>query len=481
MYLPVSILGYLCDRAGPAPLSLLSAILFGSGYLLAAFTYRSGRDEVTGYTNHRGWPVGIMILSFAIIGVATVSMYLSAVTSVAKNFGRGKYRGMALACPIAAFGLSGMWQSQVGTRLLYERLPDGEKGDVDVFRFFVFLSLLLSAVGIIGTAFLKVVDEDALIDEAVSELERSGLLEDSAVLRASYGSIANHGVDERHGGAKAGPSKKSLLLNAETQRYLKDHTMYLTALGFLFVSGPGEAFIANLGTVIGTLSPPSEPMATSPATHVSIVAISSTIARLLAGSLTDLLAPTPNAAHLQPISPVSLTFPTSRRKFSLPRPAILIFSAMLLSAGEVLLASGYCQDKPSRFWLVSLLHGFGYGAIFSLTPLIVTVIWGVENFGTNWGIVAMMPAFGNAGWGLVYSWVYEHGRRPINPALHRATDPTTFEAFATHQATASPICYGKACYESSFWAMAVSVWIGCILWFMAWRGKNGWKSRGIAV
>ena len=33
--------------------------------------------------------------------------------------------------------------------------------------------------------------------------------------------------------------------------------MWPFALAFLFLVGPGEAFINNLGTVIGTLTPPS--------------------------------------------------------------------------------------------------------------------------------------------------------------------------------------------------------------------------------
>ena len=79
-----------------------------------------------------------MIVAFVLIGVSTTCMYISAVTTCAKNFGRGKYRGLALASPIAAFGLSGMWLSQLGEKVLYERRPDGKKGDVDVFKFFVF-------------------------------------------------------------------------------------------------------------------------------------------------------------------------------------------------------------------------------------------------------------------------------------------------------------------------------------------------------
>ena len=41
--------------------------------------------------------------------------------------------------------------------------------------------------------------------------------------------------------------KKTWLLNEETSRFLTDHTMWWLAAGFLLVTGPGEAFINNVG------------------------------------------------------------------------------------------------------------------------------------------------------------------------------------------------------------------------------------------
>ena len=493
MYLLVPPFGYLCDRIGPAPLSFLSAILFGAGYSLAAFTYKSGAKDISGYTHERGWPLSIMVLAFVIIGIATTCMYLSAVTTCAKNFGRGKNRGLALACPIAAFGLSGMWQSQIAERVLYERGPNGKKGDVDVFKFFMFLAITLLAVGMLGTFLLKVVDEDELIDEAVEELERSGLLEDSDFFRraagnGSYGSDDNVVEAARIEGAKAQEEeearKKAWLLNEETRRFLKDHTMWWLAAGFFFVSGmfitfianghftnryagPGEAFITNLGTIIGTLYPPAADhsvIPTTAATHVSIVAFTSTVARIVFGTLTDLLAPTSEGHHSARNSMSSL--PPRRGRFTVSRVTFLLGSAVLLSLGEVLLASGLIQNHAERFWIVSTLIGSGYGALFSLTPLIITVIWGVENFGTNWGIVAMFPALGATVWGVVYSTIYEWSAGKSSYSRGMAEDI---------------LCYGKECYAITFWAMAVSVWVGCGLWVWAWRGRDGWYKRGIAV
>lgn len=265
MYLPVPLCGYLCDRYSPAPLALFSGIMFGASYLVAAFTYKSGPPPDVGGS---GWPFWTMVVAFIGVGIGTCSLYLAAVTTCAKNFGRSKHKGVMLAAPIAGFGLSGMWQSQLGTYLLCERRPDGTRGDVDVFRYFLFLAIMLFCIGVIGTFGLQIVDneeEEKYIDEAAEELERSGLLEhgngrfqpgDDA-RTAAYGTFpassqANGDVvrDEVHSqnstSSEEEQKKKNWVLNYETRLFLKDQRMWWLALGFFLVTGPGEAYINNV-------------------------------------------------------------------------------------------------------------------------------------------------------------------------------------------------------------------------------------------
>ncbi|KAF2149116.1 MFS monocarboxylic acid transporter-like protein [Myriangium duriaei CBS 260.36] len=501
MYLPVPLSGYLCDRYGPGIPSFLSGSLFGAGYLLAAFTYKSGPPASAGGD---GWPFAVMVVAFVCIGVATSGMYLAAVTTCAKNFGRGKHKGLALALPIAAFGLSGMWQSQIGSRLLYETRPDGSRGDVDVFRYFLFLGITLLVVGVIGTLTLQVVDEEEMIDEAVEELERSGLLDDSELFHRiiqerGYGTLNDEGrltpdqhdsvreeVADRQALALREKQKKTWLLNEETRRFLSDKTMWLLAFGFFLITGPGEAFINNLGTILDTLYPADtlrSDMRTTPATHVSIVAITSTLARIFTGTLSDILAPAP-VQHQHRRGPNSMVNSmaslyadsSQQQSFHLSRIVFLIVFSLLLSVGQVLLASGFIQDHAERFWLVSATIGAGYGAVFSLTPIIVSVVWGVENFGTNWGIVATVPAAGATVWGLIYSGVYESAATAATVASGSSSG-----AVGSLEVTEDLLCHGTACYAPTFWAMAVSVWIACAMWFWAWRGKGGWVQRGVAV
>ncbi|KAH1488839.1 putative monocarboxylate transporter mch1 [Aspergillus fumigatus] len=491
MYLPVPLFGYLCDRYTPSPLALLSGLVFGGGYLLAAFAYRSGPLPEAG---GEGWPPWVMVVAFVAIGTATSCMYLAAVTTCAKNFGRGKHKGIMLAVPIAGFGLSGMWQSQVATYLLCERREDGSRGDVDVFRYFLFLALFLFCLGVIGTFGLRIVDEeeDQYIDEAVEELERSGLLEESEFFRprsevqAAYGTFSDAAdgdapgpelsltlSEEEREAARLEKEreeeerrKKNWLLNFETRLFLQDQTMWWLAVGFFLVTGPGEAYINNLGTIIQTLTPelhpPNAPSpAGLPSTHVTIIALTSTIARLLTGSLSDFFAPP--ATHLFPANiesgrRSSQSGPTAKRP-TLSRLAFLLPSALLLSLGYLLLSSPLPLQHPGLSHVTTALIGLGYGSAFSLVPIIISVVWGVENFGTNWGIVAMVPAAGAAMWGVIYSRGYQD---------------------ATDGGNGSPDgqCHGWRCY--GFWAVGctLSVWVAVVAWILAWRG---WRRRGVVV
>jgi hypothetical protein len=143
------------------------------------------------------------------------------------------------------------------------------------------------------------------------------------------------------------------------------------------------------------------------------------------------------------------------------RLSFLLPSAFILSLGFLILASPLITAHPGLFHISSAFVGFGYGASFALMPIIISVVWGVENFGTNWGIVAMVPAAGAAAWGFVYSKAYQSAIDPI-------TEPTDRPGQ----------CIGWRCF--GFWAVGcmVSVWMAIVVWMVAWRG---WKRRGVVV
>src|SRR5271155_1757087 len=111
-----SLLGYLCDIVGARPISLLASILFASSYTLAAQAF-----------SHR-LPLWTFLVAFFFIGMGTSALYFSALTTSAKNFsGR---RGLSIAVPIAAFGLSSFWEALVAGSPLFGRKVHARGGDV---------------------------------------------------------------------------------------------------------------------------------------------------------------------------------------------------------------------------------------------------------------------------------------------------------------------------------------------------------------
>lgn len=486
LYLLVPLFGYLCDRYSPAPLSLLSSFLFGGGYLLAAFTYKAGPPASSGAPEAHGLPFQFMVLAFVAVGAGTGCMYLSGVATCAKNFSRGKYRGLILALPIAAYGLSGMWQSQVGAHILYERLPDGQKGDVDVPKYFLFLGILLIGVGLLGALCLRIVDEEELIDRGVEELERSGLLRDSEFFSAQNGrGHHNYGTlhqddNDNDSDVEADLSesmvlkkqeeearlrrKKSWLLNHATSSFLSDRTMWLLAAGFFLVTGPGEAYINNVGTIIPSLTPQTwtgPPPAGHPSLHVSIIALTSTLARLLTGTISDLFAPQSKNNNNHNHNHQNTESNPIRKPTTLSRLTLLLPSAILLSIGFLTLSLPFLvPTNPTLLPLTSALLGLGYGACFSLVPIIISVVWDVENFATNWSIVAVMPAPGAALWGIVYS--VEYGQHAVGDGDQGGGGQ----------------CFGRACFEGWAWGCAASVALAVGLWAWAWRG---WRRRDVPV
>ncbi|RPA93455.1 MFS general substrate transporter [Choiromyces venosus 120613-1] len=381
-----------------------------------------------------------MVLAFVFIGMGTSSMYFAGVTTSAKNFTGN--RGLALSLPIAAFGLSSLWQSQVVSRVF----TDKTTGELGISTIFLAYAVFLLVIGILGALGLKVIKS---AEEISRTGERESLLEGGQrSVGASYGTTVQEAVDEQV------PEKRPLI-NKATWEFLTDNNMWFFAAGVFLVTGPGEAFINNMGTLITTLYPPPSTASQirnpiDPATHVSIVAATSTIARVVAGILSDYLAP--------PVPTSDACPPPPPRKFPrCSRMCLLFLFAFLMLLGNLYVSLGYVQENGENFWIVSSSIGAGYGAVFCLAPTVVSVVWGTENFGTNWGIVTMTPAVGATVFGSIFAWGYDH------------------------YADKNGICWGEDCYSASFMVMVVSVACALVGWSIAWKGPSGWSARGITV
>ena len=95
--------------------------------------------------------------------------------------------------------------------------------------------------------------------------------------------------------------------------------------------------------------------------------------------------------------------------------------------------------------------------MFTLAPTVVSVVWRVDRFSTHWSIVVTLVAAGATLYGILFAKVYDD---------HHGDDGT---------------CLGLKCYANTFWVMASSVLVAVLLWVWTWRGKGGWKAKGVIV
>jgi MFS family permease len=355
------LLGYLCDTSGARPISLLASLLFIFSYTLAAQAFS------------RSLPLVWFLVSFFLIGMGTSALYFSALITSAKNFARN--RGLSIAVPIAAFGLSSFWESLLAGSKLFSRDVKAESGDafyeLDVVRLFYFFAIMLGAVGAVGAVGLfnmpphlpkRVDGEEPSEEDAL--LPRAEASETSSVISLV-------------------PARDEI--NAEHRPFLKDHSTYLFGLVLLVLLGTGEMFIncvrskfdnrwpAKLGTMLRSLQNTGDFMPSlDPSKHISILALSSTLSRLSSGFLSDYMS-----------SP-RLTQPWSR---------IPLFIALAALQAATLFGLAYAPVEwlKRNFQLASSAFGISYGGIFTLAPTVVSVVWGVGGFGRNWGILTFTP------------------------------------------------------------------------------------------
>ncbi|KAF8474583.1 major facilitator superfamily domain-containing protein [Kalaharituber pfeilii] len=460
MYIPVPIFGAICDRYGPAKLSLLASCFFGPSYLLAAYAFAYNL------------PFYVMFIAFVFIGSGTASM------------------GIALALPIAAFGLSSLWEAQLVSRFFHQ---EGIVGEVDIIKAFVFFAGLLTTVGIFGGISLTISPEVNNAQMATAADEEN--TEESSLLVGSHS--RNYGTEAitRQAVEICGAQKDTGLLDAKTREFLSDPTMWWFFVGVFMTTGPGESFINNMGTLIRALYDPQSllegpsviPLRLEPvdtATHVSIIAFTSTVARLIAGSLSDYLAPVVPVVGSEEAAGPAIR---NHRKPTLSRMYLLVAFAALMCFAQLFVALGAVDQKPELFWIVSSAMGAGYGAVFTLAPTVVSVVWGVENFGTNWGIIAVAPAIGATLFGIIFAVNYDNaakGQRHLGNMINAfgALGSGTKAGVQSTLADASnTVCYGRECYSTAFLIMGSSIAVACMCWVWAWRGRGGWVERKVAI
>ncbi|KLT41697.1 MFS general substrate transporter [Cutaneotrichosporon oleaginosum] len=460
VYLCAAPMGALVDRHGPRAGSLMSALVAATGYCSFAAIVQLDEGE--------GAAPGTYLLltaSFFLVGAATVGSYFAALTTASLSF--PSHPTLSLSLPLACMGLSSLFLSSFSSIPVFQ-----VGGELDPVRYLTFLGLLSAAVNLFAAVFMRVIPPDppVLHDDVDTDSEDGWdhAYNDYADLSASL-----H-LDERSPLLIGGP--EAAREDVEAQELGKASRW--TALGLLRnpgfwafgavmtgCIGPSETVMATFGNIVTALLPPEalfglsalrqaaaqtlhlfDPAAlTFKATdqalslrnkHVFILSISSTLSRLVTGVLADHLAP---AAVAVP-APHS-DDPDAPTHYFVQKKPVIMHRSMFAAICAALLAlvfawaAAWLAAEPA-LWVLSFGVGALYGALFTLSPAIVSTHFGATSFGLSWGMISYFPALGSA----IFSYLYAFLASPDRSTKQSVVDAT--------------VCYGRGCFNASFWVAA---------------------------
>lgn len=360
LYLTLPLLGYLADSHGPVLLALIG-ILVSPGYFFAWEIYAKKLGE---------W---YMAVAFFFIGMGTSSAYFCSLLTCARIFPDRK--GLSISLPVTCYGLSSFLLAWVFT---WDIFVNKDTGIIDLEKIFLFLStlyLIVCAINWISSVVVSL--EKEIIYAKLFENERNEGIRTSVPVN-NYNSIENNlneDVEIIEEGILDAGVIDTVSHEDKFKLFLKDPSMKLVLISLFCLAGPLELFMSNLGSIIENVNGGGEK---DISTQVAIFSISSTITRLSMGVLSDIF-------------------------HSCLSTIVLIHASVILNMiGFTLVAIDY-----QHFEIISVIIGIGYGTVFTMFPTLVATVWGVEIFGSTWGLFLSAPAIGSVVFGLFYAIEYD--------------------------------------------------------------------------
>lgn len=284
-----------------------------------------------------------------LIGSVTSAVGYAACAAVVRT--RASYFFMALAFSVVGVSCSAIF---ISCLVHCARLYPGSAT--------LAIAMPTTVYGISSILYAKVIS--AQLDDGVDVAELFGKL---AVLLAVVGLLQAIAPVLGREGLRSTVAETPEEEENNIKKFFGDRKTLLCLLSFVLVSGPLEMYQNNVGLIAKTGG-----SGTRTATQVALFSVFSTASRLSVGALADLL-------HFRP-------------------PMILLSVLCMLAVTDALLAF-----RLIPLDIGSSLSGFGYGASFTLYPLMVSKAWGLQRFATYWGLFILGPAFGAFIFGMLFA------------------------------------------------------------------------------
>ncbi|GBB84527.1 hypothetical protein RclHR1_01110012 [Rhizophagus clarus] len=365
VYLGKPIFGYVADNFGGKRPFFAAFIIF-IGYFCLAMTYEGNLTP------------SFLLCAFYmfIAGMASAAGLMSSLVIVAKNV--TSFRGISLGAPIALSGLSAAIFSELNNIWFQD----------DTYHFLLFLATSTGLCILIGSWFLIVVPPPIINRETTVVSFEEG-----------NSSSCNHNSEiiEQNNKFEDTPllqNKVKEEINIGGWDFINNNDAKLLAITMFFFSGAGLMYINNVGTIIKSLYfshssdlsvlPPIYELQNS---HVFVLSIFSCLGRLSIGFISDM----------------------ARLLLKIPRLTFFILSGVWIFLAQLLII--FYVDDLYKLMVVTIFVGFGFGNLYAITPIIISEWFGIKNFGSNWGIIACVPAFGGQLFNLLFGYNNDQRQR----------------------------------------------------------------------
>ncbi|ESP02784.1 hypothetical protein LOTGIDRAFT_230330 [Lottia gigantea] len=375
--------GMIFDKFGPHLTSGIGLIISGGSYFLIWSTTKSVK-----FYEPRS---GLMAFYFYLAGFGSLFSYMAALNTNAINF-PAKHRGKVISLLNAFFTGS----PSVFVSIYYNVFSDGDYNIVKnqhydkLMFFFAILFIVMNAMCIVCLHDLSKLQGPetksayTVENSTDSNHVQSGM--DSAV-NSIEGSKKN--TEERKD-----DSIKFILL-------LKDPSFHLLAYTFM-----SAAILSLVNTNNLTVLTKSVGLNHFDNTLLLVMPIVNTIISFLIGPVSDKI------------------------KGKIPRLTLLVIGCVFFTASELVyvffgtyLAGVICSV---------IITAFGIGTLWSLVPTIVSEMFGIRDFGRNWGLLLMLAGVAGLGGQAIFGFLYDSRVRSDNI-----------------------YCYGKDCTIYGYILMAV--------------------------
>ncbi|GAA5906732.1 hypothetical protein JCM6882_003288 [Rhodosporidiobolus microsporus] len=478
VYLSSPIIGRIVDRRGPIPTLLFAAVALTSGYLLIRSFYTSA--DLTGGLFDRFGVTGLSLAEL-LVGVGSTAGLSSAGNSVAKSY--KKKRAAALSVVLSGFGLSAFFYSTLSSLFLHSRSSSSGRDTTSDFLLLLALGCLFSML--VGLLFVRPVLHPSLagpspaappeprVPESAEEVEAS-----AAVPVSPTEEVADEEEEEQPQSSERTPllrsqSTKSVeVRNVAGLDLLKELDFYLIFLFNGLCAGVGLCYINNLGTVVRSLashpsSPSSAPIDPShipllQSRLVSLLSLFNFAGRLLSGFGSDYFVHNRNP---------------QRR---VPRVWWLVFTSSLYCASQIPASRVDEVEGWKGLMWPTMVTGLAHGSLFGLSGIIGLERFGMANFSSTNGILALAPALFGQTTNLLFGRIYDSHTRssPSLPSsLLSISHSTSSELFHTLPGATATCTEGRACYVAAFHLTtgmsAAAILVGLVLAV----GRKGMRVR----